>query len=121
MKLLKPTAILATLLISACTTAAYEGSRKPDSEIAKIVSDRITIATIDGKDVPYSGGNYATFKVLPGNHTVGIALNDTSNYPRTRISTHPLTATFKADAGKTYIARPVYDDAKWSPEIVLKE
>jgi hypothetical protein len=113
---LKLFALLA-VLISGCTTIAYEGSSRPDSEVATIESERTHVTTIDGKEVPYSGANFAKFKVLPGEHTIGVALNDTS---MSRTAKRPLSVTFRAEAGKTYLTRPVYSGNLWRPEIVEK-
>ena len=112
--------LLAACLTTACTTMAYEGSPRPDNEIAKIESDRTLVVTIDGKKVPYSGGNFASFKVLPGAHTLTVTLNDTTTYPRTRYSPAPLPITFFAFAGKTYVTRPHYSCTSWHPGVLEK-
>src|SRR5689334_6296016 len=116
----KHSVLALAVLAAGCTTIAYEGSPRPDNEIAVIESDRTLVSTIDGKEVAYSGGNFATFKVLPGEHTVGVTLNDIKATPR-RTSKKPLLVTFRADAGKAYVTRPVYDGGLWRPEIVPKE
>lgn len=46
-----------------------------------------------------------TFKVLPGEHTIGVKLNDTSAYPGTRFSKNALPVVFSAEAGKAYVTR----------------
>jgi len=109
--------VAAIFLVGGCTTVAYDGASRPDSAVATITSERTMIASIDGKDVPYSGGNFATFKVLPGEHTIGVKLNDTSAYPGTRFSKNALLVVFSAQAGKAYITRPVYNGSTWRPEI----
>lgn len=97
---------------------AYEGPAQPDSAVATITSERTMIASIDGKAVPWSGGNAATFKVLPGVHTVAVKLNDISVWMgRRRYSENDLTVVFSAEAGKAYIVRPVYVGKTWRPEI----
>lgn len=104
--------------MNGCTTTTYEGRARLDSEVATITSDRTLVTSIDGKEVPYSGGNFATFKVLPGRHTIGVQLNDTGRYPRTRYSKEALPVVFSAEAGKVYVTRPVYKSGnKWHPEI----
>jgi hypothetical protein len=109
--------VAAAFLVAGCTTVAYDGASRPDSEVATIASERTMIAAIDGKDVPYSGGNYATFKVLPGEHTISVKLNDTSTYPGTRFSKNALPVVFSAEAGKAYVTRPAYNGNTWRPEI----
>ena len=106
--------VAAAFLVSGCTTVAYEGAPRPDGEVATITSEGTLIATIDGKDVPYSGGNYATFKVLPGRHTIGVRLNDVG---LRRLSKIALPVVLSAEAGKAYVARPVYDGITWRPEV----
>lgn len=114
-------AALAAVVLSACTTVSYEGPRRPDSEVATIESDRTVVVMIDGKKTPYSGGNYATFKVLPGDRTVAANLNDHSAYPRARTSSQPLSVLFSAEAGKTYVTRPAYDGSYWRLEVIEKD
>ncbi len=120
MKHLRVAYLIPAFAFTACTTVAYEGASRPDSEIAIISSDRTLVSTIDGKSVPYSGANYAKFKVLPGPHTIGVTLNDTGYYPQIRVSKAPLEVRFNAVAGKTYVTRPIYTDKLWRPEIVEK-
>jgi hypothetical protein len=76
------------------------------------------IASIDGKAVPYSGGNFATFKVLPGVHTLVVKLNDNPVWVgHRRYSKVDLPVVFSAEAGKSYVIRPAYVGRTWSPEI----
>lgn len=97
---------------------AYEGPAQPDSGVATITSERTMIASIDGKAVPWSGGNFATFKVLPGVRTVTVKLNDNPVWVgRRRYSENDLTVRFSAEAGKAYIVQPVYVGSMWRPEI----
>lgn len=104
--------VAAASLVSGCTTVTYDGAPRPDSEVATITSERTLIATIDGKDVPYSGGNFATFKVLPGEHTIGVQLNDVD---ARRVSKKALPVVFSAEAGKSYVTGPVYNGPTWRP------
>lgn len=113
-------ASVAAVVLSACTTVAYEGPKRPDSELATIESDRTMVVMIDGKKTPYSGGNYASFKVLPGERTLAANLNDHSAYPRARTSTQPQSVLFTAEAGRIYVTRPVYDGPYWRLEVVEK-
>ena len=115
----KPSLLAAAVFfVSGCTTTAYEGPSRLDSEVATITSERTLITSIDGKEVPYSGGNYATFKVLPGKHTIGVKLNDAGAYPRIRYSKDAFPVVFLAEAGKVYVTRPVYKSGNtWHPEI----
>lgn len=115
MKYLRIAPLASAAVLAACTTVAYDGASRPDSEVATISSERTLVSTIDGKPVPYSGGNFAKFKVLPGPHVVGVTLNDTG---LNRISKKPLEVRFNAEAGKAYITRAVYNDRQWHPEIV---
>ncbi|NRF69020.1 hypothetical protein HLB44_18665 [Aquincola sp. S2] len=107
-------------LLTGCTTVSYDGPRRPDSEVATLESERTSIATIDGARVPYSGGNFGVFKLLPGTHVIGVNLNDNSAYMSRRYSTAPLQIRFKFEPGRTYVTRPVYRSDQWSPEIVEK-
>jgi hypothetical protein len=108
---------LALLFLSACTTLMYEGLALPDAEVAIVRGDRMTIATIDGKAVPYSGGNYATIKVLPGPHTISARLNDVRGNS-TRSSKFEPTLSFYAAAGRQYVIRPAYVNTNWRPEVI---
>jgi len=104
-----------------CTILAYDGPGQPDSAVATITSERTMIAAIDGKPVPYSGGNFATFKVLPGVHTLIVKLNDVPVLVGHRlISEKDLPMVFSAVAGRAYVVRPVYVGKMWTPEIVEK-
>ena len=107
----------ALLFLSGCTTLMYEGLALPDAEVAIVRGDRMTISTIDGKAVPYSGGNYATIKVLPGPHTISADLNDVRGN-HTRTSKFEPTLSFYAAAGRQYVIRPEYVNTQWRPEVI---
>nr|WP_298146889.1 hypothetical protein [uncultured Pseudomonas sp.] len=110
--------IATSLVIGGCTTMAYERPAQPDSAVATITSEKTMIASIDGKAVPYSGGNFATFKVLPGVHAVVVKLNDIPLWVGpARYSESDLTVVFSAEAGRAYIIRPAYVGNTWHPEI----
>ena len=95
---------MAALLASACTTALYSGPTRPASELAVLASDDSTIAEVDAVKTPYSGGNFAKFEVLPGEHAVGVSLNKVMGYGR-YYATSLYTICLRADAGKTYRVR----------------
>lgn len=100
--------------LSACTTVVYDGPSRPDKETATLKSEGTLVVSIDGKTVPYSGGSFASFKVLPGPHVVEVELNDVLRH---RISHKPLQARFNAEAGKVYVTRGIYVGSQWRPEI----
>lgn len=103
-----------------CTAVMYEGDVKSDSELSTIESDRTAVVMIDGRKVPYSGGNFAKVMVLPGVHSVTLVLNDNSSYGTRLYSLGALNVMFLAEAGRTYVTRPFYMENLWMPEIVEK-
>jgi len=120
--LTKPMRTLAGIVFlfatAACTTAMYDGSPRPESEVATLVGDRMYLASVDGKPVPYSGGNFATIKVLPGPRTITARLNDVQGY-RTTTSTAEPPITFTAVAGKRYAVQPQFvDRQRWYPQVI---
>jgi hypothetical protein len=106
--------LLFVIHTTACTTVMYEGATRPDSEVATIMPKFTTVEMIDEKNVPGSGA----FKVLPGEHSVTVRLNDWSYQPRPRYSDQGITVMFQAEAGQTYITRPTYNGDRWAPEII---
>jgi hypothetical protein len=111
------------LCMAACTAVMYEGRKRPDSAVATIELIDTVVVMIDGKEVPLGGRNYSTIKILPGQHTATIKLNDKSHPNGVMISIKGVTVKFRAEAGQTYITRPRYNEAnrsQWCPEIVSK-
>lgn len=78
----------------------YEGAPRSDAELATIKSEGIIVIIIimevDGRKVPFSGGNFATLKLAPGERAITVRLNDVAN--KRIASTHP-TVAFDAKAG----------------------
>ncbi|HEX8699891.1 MAG TPA: hypothetical protein VF815_13695 [Myxococcaceae bacterium] len=109
--------VAVALLGSACTTAMYNGPRKPSSELATLVSDDSVISSIDGVKTPYSGGNFASFEVLPGEHSIGVMLNEVGG-GGTWYSNEPVTICLRAEAGKTYRVQIERQGVQWRPYMV---
>ncbi|WP_041929495.1 hypothetical protein [Methylibium petroleiphilum] len=109
---------LLTITMAACTTAMYDGAPRPDGELATLVGDRMYLVSVDGKPVPYSGGNFATIKVLPGQRTITARLNDAGPY-RTVTSNAEPPVTFSAVAGRRYAIQPQFvERQRWYPQVI---
>lgn len=109
---------LLTVIMAACTTAMYDGAPRPDGELATLVGDRMYLVSVDGKPVPYSGGNFATIKVLPGQRTITARLNDAGPY-RTVTSNAEPPVTFSAVAGRRYAVQPQFlERQRWYPQVI---
>ncbi len=107
----------AALLGSACTTALYTGPRRSSSEVATLLSDSSMISEVDGVKTPYSGGNFAEYEVLPGEHSVGVMLNDVSGNGRW-YSDELYRICLKAEAGKSYRVQIERHGSQWRPYMV---
>lgn len=76
------------------------------------------LVSVDGKPVPYSGGNFATIKVLPGPRTITARLNDVQGYRTTTSNAEP-PITFTAVAGKRYAVQPQFlERQRWYPQVI---
>ncbi|PVZ69660.1 hypothetical protein [Pelagibaculum spongiae] len=107
--------LIASFLLGGCTTAMYADKSLPDSEIALIKSDDAIILFVDDIEVPYSGGNYAKIKVLPGMRKITVRLNDIDQH---RSAIMHQSTYFNALGGDTYIVKPQYRDIYWFPVII---
>jgi hypothetical protein len=105
--------VLCAVLLTACTTAFYDGPERPDNEVATIKSRNTYITTIDGKEATGIGGNEAKYKISPGRHTLAVALNNGSDDIIRRTSKVVKTVTFNAEAGQTYTTYSVLVPGNW--------
>lgn len=106
------------LLASACTTAMYNGPRRPASELALLASDDSVISAIDGVQTPYSGGNYGKYQVLPGEHSIGVTLNRVVFGVGTYYADTPYTLCVRTEAGKEYRVKIEMAGYMWRPYMV---
>jgi hypothetical protein len=117
------TVVLATLgsVAGGCTTVLYKGPRRPDSEIAALISRDTMVVRVDKLEVREKGqGNYSRFEVLPGYHQVAISLNQvtpgvfTTNVKRSA----PIVVCVELEAGHLYQTQARINGDRWVPEIV---
>jgi hypothetical protein len=99
-----------------CANALYPGPRRPKSEVAIIETDATSIDSLDGHHV----GTTETIEVLPGPHSIGIALLDIQVGYVSRVAySEPVKLCFEAHPGRTYRTRPgSLGPRSWQPEII---
>ena len=100
--------------IGACTAQLYRGPSRPKTEVAAIESDGVRIVAVDEQSTE-SGRRY---EILPGAHSVTLLLGYDTAAGIGRYSKNAIAVCFTARAGHVYLARPVYHDATWHPEII---
>jgi hypothetical protein len=115
MMLKKISAIGSFALLAGCTTAMYEGAPRSDAELATIRSESIIIMAVDGRKVPFSGGNFAPLTLAPGERAITVQLNDVGN--KRTASTYP-AVVFDAKAGTRYRVKPKYAGRHWQAEVI---
>jgi hypothetical protein len=105
----------------ATTTRVYPGPKRPDAEVARIVSEDTVVARIDDREVMNIwAGTDAVFKLLPGPHSVGNSLHTTKNGEGgggVRYSGY-VTVCFVARKGRTYQTTAIDDGHHWRPDII---
>ena len=110
-------AFLGIVSLIQCTRVVANRPDVAADQLALIKSKDTQVVEIDGKKVQYSGGNFAKFKILPGEHSVTIALNDVNGFV-TRYCKYSQTVYFAAVAGHTYVTKPKYSGEIWHAIIV---
>lgn len=115
-------ALLASVAITACTTAMYSGPRRPEAQIAVIYSRDTRINYVDRKWVRDDlwAGSKAKYELLPGRHSVGISLEKRQYkviYTKVQYS-KTIVLCFDAEAGRRYLALALLDGGRWIPRIV---
>ena len=115
------TAAIASLVASACTTVLYKGPSRPSSQIAVLTSQDTYVDRVDHLMVREHGmGNYSRFEILPGEHALGISLNQVPGLFGTKIirSYDYLVVCVELEAGHVYRTRPRITGDRWQPEVV---
>jgi hypothetical protein len=103
-------------LAGGCANTLYPGPRRPKSEVAVVETDATSIDSLDGQHV----GTTETIEILPGPHSIGIALLDVQvGYVSSVAYSDPVKVCFEARPGRTYRTRPGSLGARtWEPEII---
>lgn len=104
------------VLASGCTTALYSGPSRPSSEVVTFVSDDSVITQVDGKRLT-NGGNFWAYEVLPGEHAVGVQLNEVG-YGYRWYSNELYTICLWTEAGKTYRVQIERHGNLWRPYMI---
>ena len=117
------TVTLATLasVAGGCTTVLYKGPRRPDAEIAALISRDTMVVSVDKLMVREKAqGNYSRFELLPGYHQVAISLNQvTPGVFTTNVKQlAPIIVCVELEAGHLYQTQARINGDRWVPEII---
>jgi hypothetical protein len=123
--------VLSLLLVTACTTPAYPGPRRPGSEVATIEARDVAIDAVDGLDVR---GKSNTFEILAGPRYLVAHLSWRRNIPVSGASTNgmgtsplsirwgrqsgPTGICFIAVPGHRYVIEPQTESVPWINYVV---